>query len=76
MSMMTNEARRYFSYLLRVWQVRTDGEVVWRASLEDPHTSERHGFASLEQLLEFLKEHTQGRENEIETRQSHKDLAG
>lgn len=27
----------------------------WRASLTDPHTGRRHGFASLEELFEFLR---------------------
>ena len=40
------EARRgYLSYLLRLWQADADGELVWRASLESPHTGERLGFA-------------------------------
>ncbi len=44
----------YLAYMLRLWQVRTDGDVVWRASIEDPHTGERHGFANLDRLFEYL----------------------
>lgn len=45
----------YFSYLLRVWQTR-DGDVrTWRASLEQPGTQERRGFATLEELFDFLR---------------------
>ncbi len=47
---------RYLSYLLRLWQVHSNGMPVWRASLENPHTGERQGFATLEQLFDFLSE--------------------
>ena len=51
------EARRgYLSYLLRLWQARVDGELVWRASLESPRTGERRGFANLADLFAFLEE--------------------
>ena len=53
---MTPEQRRYYSYLLRLWQVDGAGSPIWRASLEDPHTGERRGFADLESLFAFLKE--------------------
>jgi hypothetical protein len=52
---MDNEQRPYFAYMLRLWCVSANGDVVWRASIEDPHTGERHGFASLEQLFKFLE---------------------
>jgi hypothetical protein len=48
----------YFSYMLRLWQTGREGEATWRASLEDPHTGERCGFASLEELFSFLKRRT------------------
>ncbi len=44
----------YFSYLLRVWRVVRDDELVWMASLEDPRTGKRQGFTSLEDLYAFL----------------------
>lgn len=51
---MTKE-RGYVSYLLRMWQT-SDGEVcTWRASLEQPGTQERRGFATLEELFDFLR---------------------
>ncbi len=53
---MTDERRRYHAYLLRLWWAGHDGEAGWRASLEQPHTGVRHGFATLEQLFAFLKE--------------------
>ncbi|UCC75795.1 MAG: hypothetical protein JSW37_09770 [Anaerolineales bacterium] len=57
---MREEQRRYLSYLLRLWQVGSGAEGVWRASLEDPHTGEHKGFGSLEDLFEFLGEQTTG----------------
>ncbi|MBL7183250.1 MAG: hypothetical protein ISS50_02245 [Anaerolineae bacterium] len=52
---MSREQRRYISYLLRLWQTRSEGELVWRASLESPHTGERRGFASLVGMFAFLE---------------------
>ncbi len=60
---MSEKPRRYLSYLLRLWQASSGGELVWRASLEDPHTGEWRGFACLAELIAFLEEkmrdHTQ-----------------
>ncbi len=50
---MAGGRRPYLSYLLRLWLVDGDGPV-WRASLEDPTTAERHGFATVEKLIAFL----------------------
>ncbi len=49
------ERLRYLAFMLRLWQVEADGAPIWRASLENPHTSERRGFASVEALFEFLR---------------------
>lgn len=64
-----SEQRSYLSYLLRLWRMSCDDEVEscvhsdsfhstgrrgWRASLENPHTGERLGFGSLEDLYGFL----------------------
>lgn len=49
---------RYHAYLLRFWEERgqiQDRGVTWRFSLEDPHTHERRGFATLEALIAFLQ---------------------
>ena len=43
------------SYLLRLWRAERDGRIVWRASLQDPDTGERQGFATLADLLAFLE---------------------
>ena len=55
---MSKGQRPYLSYLLRLWQVGSAGEGLWRASLEDPQTGECKGFGSLEDLFEFLGEQT------------------
>ncbi len=46
----------YRSYVLRFWQERGDQPplTVWRFSLEDPSTDERHGFPNLPALVEWL----------------------
>jgi hypothetical protein len=53
-----NERQRYLSYLLRIWQTSDEAEQIWRASLEIPGTGERQGFASLEDLFDFLRTQT------------------
>jgi hypothetical protein len=55
---MTTEQQHYLAYMLRLWQVSSDGEPIWRTTLESPHTGERHGFANLELLFAFLEEQT------------------
>ncbi len=55
---MRTREPRYFAYMLRLWQVKGNGESSWRASLESPRTGERRGFANLEALFEFLQEQT------------------
>ncbi|HEY66525.1 MAG TPA: hypothetical protein G4O02_18400 [Caldilineae bacterium] len=55
---MTDQRSRYLAYMLRLWEVRIGSEQTWRASLESPHTGERHGFADLQALFAFLEERT------------------
>jgi hypothetical protein len=54
---MGKEQSDYISYLLRVWR-SNGGKTAWRASLENPHTGERIGFASLGELFVFLWQQT------------------
>ena len=49
------EARDYIAYLLRLWRETGGKSIRWRASLQDPHSGERVGFAGLEECLEFLR---------------------
>ena len=60
---MTTHASRYKAFLLRIWQAENEGKLIWHASLEDSHTSERQGFPSLDALFEFLRGET-GEKNE------------
>jgi hypothetical protein len=46
----------YLSYLLRLWSTEGEGVGVWRASLEDPLTGIRKGFADPDTLFAFLRE--------------------
>jgi hypothetical protein len=59
--MKLNQAS-YLSYILRLWrlegeeiQERREEELVWRASLDDPETGERIGFADLDTLFEHIR---------------------
>lgn len=47
--------KNYHSFLLRLWRVQVDGEPIWRASLENPFTGERKGFANLSELVVYLE---------------------
>jgi hypothetical protein len=60
------EDKTYFSYLLRMWQTRRGNELVWMASLDDPHTGKRHSFTTLERLFAFLLKQTQASEYSAE----------
>jgi hypothetical protein len=54
---MTTE-RDYVAYLLRLWRVNSEGKTAWRASIESASTGERKGFASLDDLVDFLRQQT------------------
>ena len=48
----------YRSYVLTFWEERSHApgaQDAWRFSLRDPHTNQRHGFASLEEMMAFLR---------------------
>ncbi len=50
-----NQSQRYLSFLLRLWQTNDGEKQVWRASLECPGSGQRHGFASFQELIDFLE---------------------
>ena len=50
------ETPGYYSYLLRLWREKGSASIQWRASLQDPHSDERVGFAHLDELVAFLRE--------------------
>lgn len=51
----------YFAFLLRLWNEKKAGSGAWRASLEDPHSGERKGFANLKDLYEYLVSRTKSK---------------
>ena len=56
--MFKHNPSRYFAYLLRCWQEPSLvylGPAAWRFSLEDPHTGQRHGFATFDALMVFFR---------------------
>lgn len=58
MTQPNDPAPRYQSYLLRCWEVRSqqpDQPPTWRFSLQNPQTEQKHGFADLEELVDFLR---------------------
>lgn len=58
---MPQEPTKYRAYLLRLWQSNADsrGPTIWSASLEDPHTGERIGFATLDHLFAYILQQTE-----------------
>jgi hypothetical protein len=52
------DGRDYAAYLLRMWREKGTGLTRWRASLQDPHSGERVGFANLEELFGYLRRET------------------
>lgn len=52
---MSQRKGRYLSYLLRLWQIESEGELVWRASLDSSQTGRRRGFAGLAEMCAFLE---------------------
>jgi hypothetical protein len=65
--MMNSPGRRtlhYHSFILTIWREavgRADSEpsteaAIWRCSLENPHTGERVGFRSADELGRFLSQ--------------------
>ena len=55
---MPDEEKNYLSYLLRLWRAKEGSPPAWRASLEQPDTRERRGFANLAELFAFLQAQT------------------
>ena len=55
---MLDQPPSYRTYLIRCWEERSRDPTlptVWRFSLEDPHTGQRRGFASLQDMVAFLR---------------------
>jgi len=52
---MENQPSKYYSFLLRLWKVNQGGRVVWRATIENPHTKEIIGFETVQDFTEYLE---------------------
>jgi hypothetical protein len=56
----TRNEKDYVAYMLRMWRDRSDTRATplkkapWRASLQSPRSGETIGFASLDDLFDFL----------------------
>lgn len=55
---MIGKREGYQAFLLRLWRVHSSGKLVWRASLQSPHTGERQAFADLPGLFAYLEQKT------------------
>lgn len=58
---MPNDLFSYRAFVLRTWQESgqdSAGTGIWRYSLEDPHSGERFGFATIDALVAFLQNQT------------------
>jgi hypothetical protein len=62
---MASQTSDYIAYLLRLWRVDEVDGVQWRASLEEPSTGERQGFADIEKLCAFLEEQCSGTASQL-----------
>ena len=62
---MTDQSSDYMAFLLRLWRVDENDGVQWRASLEEPGTGQRRGFADIDRLCAFLEEQCRGTADQI-----------
>jgi hypothetical protein len=54
----TKKPGEYMAYMLRIWPLRNKSRLLWRATLENAQTGERVGFASLDELFDYLRQQT------------------
>src|SRR6476661_2648029 len=59
------EQADYMSYLMRVWRAPAGSDHTWRASLEETHTQEVHGFKDLQSLFAFLLAQTGQQDQQV-----------
>jgi len=79
-----DDRQKYLSYLLRLWEVSAaPGEdAIWRASVECVQGGERMSFASLDDLLAYLRDQTRRKAgprtatNELEPGQGRAPIGG
>ena len=51
---MNEPGKKYYAYLLRLFQVAEDGLLVWRVTLQEPGRQRRQNFASVQEFVEFV----------------------
>jgi hypothetical protein len=66
----------YEAFMLRLWQVGNNENLVWRASLESPSTGQCRGFATLDELYNYLKTRFSLLGSASDTRPEHVPTAG
>lgn len=49
-----NETYKYHAFLVRLWQINQGGKLVWRVTIENPHTKEIIGFETAQDFTEYL----------------------
>ena len=54
----TKEQPNYLAYQLRLWRTHSGERAIWRVSLKNARTCESKGFASLDDLFDFLRQQT------------------
>ena len=62
---MIAQSPDYMAFLLRLWRVDEAEGVQWHASLEEPGTGERRGFANINRLCAFLEEQCSGTDDQF-----------
>jgi hypothetical protein len=55
---MEKEKSAYRSFLLRMWQVKQNGDWIWRCSLEETGSDQQRKFVDLDALFGYLSVET------------------
>jgi hypothetical protein len=55
---MSTAALPQLIYVVRLWSSDSPTETVWRSTVQNPITGERHVFASLDEFFAFIEETT------------------
>ncbi len=51
---MPTSDRQYHSFLLRLWEAKRNGRIVWRCSLQSARTRQLVNFDSLDSMVSYL----------------------
>ena len=50
-------ANHYVAIMLRLWSLGEAETLLWRASLEDPHTGQVMAFSGFDEMVAYLRAH-------------------